>query len=228
MIHEEANQETPNSPSELPPLNNKKKQVEHNSAKPIGILDMDPNNLIDKPFFTEPETVEAMSQLGYTPEDLLIMDTNNIQELPPQDDIRNTVREELDKRRIQMIQNIIKKRNEIINNPKNENQTNPQNELGKKKKKKGGKGKKAKNKDKNSLRRKKNDDDDSENDDNDSKLSVKKQGRKSNRRIHVDHTDEEIKEMVQATHHLNRPAPISDPPYNPSKLKKRKKKQEDL
>lgn len=203
-------------------------QASKTNKKIIGILDVDPESIHEKPFFTEPETIEAMSQLGYSTNDLVIIDTDRIPDLPPQEDIRNSVKKELDKRRIQMIQNIIDKRNSLINDNTDLNSGKKKSTIKKRKK----------------IHQSSTNDNESsqisssEQETNEKSKKKKKKAKKhpkqiskdnsasqvKTKRSHVQHTDEEIKEMVLSTHHLNRPAPISDPDYQVQRLRKRKKK----
>jgi hypothetical protein len=79
----------------------------------IGILDVEADELFGKPAFNEPETLEAMRGLGYIPEDLVVP-TNQVPGLPRDDATRIRVLKELDKRRKEMIRNVIRERNRLI------------------------------------------------------------------------------------------------------------------
>ncbi|KAK8871096.1 hypothetical protein M9Y10_009009 [Tritrichomonas musculus] len=84
---------------------------ESNDEQVFGILDMKPESLPVPPFFNEPATIEAMERLGFVPADLMPSDYSQV---PGNDEIRFRLIIELEKRRIQMIEEVIDERNKII------------------------------------------------------------------------------------------------------------------
>lgn len=111
----------------------------------FGILDIEPNGLIVPPVFSEPETIQAMNQLGIAPSDLVLLNQSEFDTIPGNNEIRMKVLLELDKRRMKMIADIINQRNKIIQGIVDEPDTLPPEILdGPKRKKKKGKGKKRK------------------------------------------------------------------------------------
>jgi hypothetical protein len=78
----------------------------------FGILDLPDARLTTPPCFTEPETLEAMTRLGYTPEDLTQVSTASFS--AQNSTLRDKVLLELDRRRMQMISNVIAERNRIV------------------------------------------------------------------------------------------------------------------
>jgi hypothetical protein len=78
----------------------------------FGILDLNPHGLVIPPAFSERETLEAMNRLGYVPEDLTVAGGAGV----PfgNEEIRNRVFLELDRRRLRMIAKVIAERNRIV------------------------------------------------------------------------------------------------------------------
>jgi hypothetical protein len=78
----------------------------------FGILDVDPDHIFVAPLFTEPETLEAMRRLRCAPEELVIVTDLDI--AVESESLHYKVLIELDRRRMQLISDIITERNRII------------------------------------------------------------------------------------------------------------------
>lgn len=80
----------------------------------LGILDIDPETLYERPVFTEPETIAAINELGYAVDDLVIAKPESIADLPEQEGMRVQILLELDRRRKKMIEDVIRERNRML------------------------------------------------------------------------------------------------------------------
>ena len=76
----------------------------------IGILDVNIEELYDPPIFTEIETLKAMDILGYSPNDLKIPSISELDSLPKNAEIQSRILSELEKKRKEMINKLIKVR----------------------------------------------------------------------------------------------------------------------
>lgn len=94
--------------------NEEEKYTENGNQIGFSILDVDPDGLLFPPQFTEKETIEAMKNLGYVPEDLIIPDLSEVSDLPEHNETRMRVQAELNRRRKQMFENILNERNLLI------------------------------------------------------------------------------------------------------------------
>ena len=80
----------------------------------IGILDVNIEELYDPPIFTEIETLKAMDILGYSPNDLKIPSISELDSLPKNAEIQSRILSELEKKRKEMINKLIKVREEVL------------------------------------------------------------------------------------------------------------------
>ncbi|KAK8891553.1 hypothetical protein M9Y10_028766 [Tritrichomonas musculus] len=81
----------------------------------ISIIDLDPQKIISIPKINEQESCLAMLRLGVEPEDLVKLSKDSISKIPGTPEMQNKVAAELEKRRVDTIENIKEERQKIIN-----------------------------------------------------------------------------------------------------------------
>jgi chromosome segregation ATPase len=78
------------------------------------IVDVDPSLIECPPHFSERETNQALQNLGFAPDDLAKLSRHEASRIPGTDAIRRRVIDELERRRLEVIQSIVTERNRLL------------------------------------------------------------------------------------------------------------------
>lgn len=92
-------------------------QVEELVEKPLGILDISPQNIKEPPQFTEQATIEAMNNLEVVPNDLVPLNFKQSESFNDDSPMRLQITLELERQRLEKIEKIIKERNRLLSLP---------------------------------------------------------------------------------------------------------------
>lgn len=121
------------SPSKIPPLEHNINQTapilnynknDHfsSSSNDFGILQFNPDISQGPPKFTESFTIDAMNRLGITPEELIQLTEEEKKSIPGDEKVRQQIINEFERRRIDAVEQIKEKREELLIQTQRQNQ----------------------------------------------------------------------------------------------------------
>lgn len=121
------------SPNKIPPLEHNINQTapilnynknDHfsSSSNDFGILQFNPDISQGPPKFTESFTIDAMNRLGITPEELIQLTEEEKKSIPGDEKVRQQIINEFERRRIDAIEQIKEKREELLIQTQRQNQ----------------------------------------------------------------------------------------------------------